>query len=73
MASIIVFDPRADALAREGESLQRLASGATWSEGPVWIPKNNAQPGGGGYLLFSDVPRNEVMKWKEGEWRKSIS
>jgi gluconolactonase len=29
-----------------------------WSEGPVWIKD-------GGYLLFSDIPRNSVMKWSE--------
>jgi gluconolactonase len=37
-----------------------LASGFTWSEGPVWVKNGN-------YLLFSDIPRNSVMKWKEGE------
>lgn len=31
-----------------------------WTKGPVWR-KN------GGYLLFSDIPNNAVMKWKEGQ------
>ena len=38
----------------------KLAEGFDWSEGPVWVKD-------GGYLLFSDIPRNSVMKWKEGE------
>src|SRR5690606_21516628 len=31
-----------------------------WSEGPVWRKS-------GGYLLFSDIPRNTIYRWKEGE------
>jgi len=41
--------------------IELLASGFEWSEGPLWI-----QEAGGGYLLFSDIPRNSVMKWQEG-------
>ncbi|QDU60213.1 Gluconolactonase precursor [Planctomycetes bacterium Pan216] len=37
-----------------------LASGFDWSEGPIWVAD-------GGYLLFSDIPPNKIMKWKEGE------
>jgi len=37
----------------------KLAEGFEWSEGPVWVRD-------GGYLLFSDIPNNAVMKWKEG-------
>jgi gluconolactonase len=40
--------------------IEILAEGFTWSEGPVWIKE-------GGYLLFSDVPKNTIFKWKEGE------
>ena len=40
--------------------MEQLADGFDWSEGPVWVKD-------GGYLLFSDIPRNSVMKWKEGE------
>ncbi len=54
------LDPRFDALVPPGARLEKLAQGFEWSEGPVWV---NA----GGYLLFSDIPHNAVMKWKEGE------
>ncbi len=40
--------------------IEVLASGFDWSEGPVWIKD-------GKYLLFSDVPRNQILKWKEDE------
>lgn len=53
------LDPRLDALIPKDASIEVLASGFDWSEGPVWIKD-------GGYLLFSDIPRNSVMKWVEG-------
>lgn len=39
-------------------SVERIAHGFRWSEGPVWI-------GDGRYLLWSDIPNNRVMKWEE--------
>lgn len=54
------LDPRLDKLLPKDASLQKLAQGFVWSEGPVWLGDEN-------YLLFSDIPRNSVMKWKEGE------
>jgi gluconolactonase len=53
-------DPRFDTLIAPDTKIEMLASGFEWSEGPVWIKD-------GGYLLFSDIPRNSIMKWKEGE------
>lgn len=41
--------------------IEVLGSGFVWTEGPVWVPE------GDGYLLFSDIPRNSVMKWVRGE------
>ena len=53
-------DPRFDKLIPPDAKLEKLAEGFEWSEGPVWVPK-------GQFLLFSDIPNNSVMKWKEGE------
>ena len=53
-------DPRLDKIVPKDAQMEKLAEGFDWSEGPVWIKD-------GGYLLFSDIPRNSVMKWKEGE------
>ena len=60
LGKIVRNDPRLDALVAPDARLEVLASGFAWSEGPVWIKD-------GGYLLFSDIPRNSVMKWREGE------
>jgi gluconolactonase len=67
MGEILRLSPEADALLPQDARIEVLASGLDWAEGPVWIPATAALPGTGDYLLFSDVPRNQVMKWKEGE------
>jgi gluconolactonase len=51
-------------LAPEAEVV-KLAGGMLFTEGPVWIPDGGGVPDGG-YLLFSDVPGDEIRKWKDG-------
>ncbi len=41
-----------------GSRIQRLAGGFAWAEGPVWRRS-------GGYLLFSDIPKNTIYRWSE--------
>jgi gluconolactonase len=53
-------DPKIDSLLPADAKMEKLAENFEWSEGPVWSKE-------GGYLLFSDIPRNSVMKWKDGE------
>ncbi|GIL23460.1 MAG: gluconolactonase [Bacteroidota bacterium] len=53
------LDPALDALVNKDAAIEVLAEGYEWSEGPVWIEKENM-------LLFSDVPKNIVYKWTEG-------
>lgn len=60
LGKIVRLDPALDKLLGPDARIEVLASGFEWTEGPVWV-KN------GGYLLFSDIPRNSIMKWKEGE------
>ncbi|MEI6367766.1 MAG: SMP-30/gluconolactonase/LRE family protein [Planctomycetota bacterium] len=66
MGEIIRLDAAADALLPANATIEVLAAGLDWSEGPVWLPKADTQPGGGGFVVFSDVPRNKVYQWKEG-------
>ena len=40
-------------------SLERIAEGCRWTEGPVWF-------GDAGCLLFSDIPNNRILRWIEG-------
>ncbi|MCH9653898.1 MAG: SMP-30/gluconolactonase/LRE family protein [Planctomycetes bacterium] len=62
IGEIIRLDPRLDQLIDKDTRIEVLSSGFDWSEGPVWV--GDAKEG---YLLFSDIPRNSVMKWKEGQ------
>ena len=39
-------------------TVEQLASGMRWAEGPVYFPD-------GGYLLVSDIPNNRIMKYSE--------
>jgi len=61
IGEVVRFDNRINDLIGSDAGIELLASGFEWSEGPLWIQD------GGGCLIFSDIPRNSVMKWKEGE------
>ncbi len=52
----ILEDPAMETLLRPGAVMRRLATGATWSEGPVWLP-------GDGSLLWSDVVNDRLLRW----------
>lgn len=58
IGQIVRTDPRIDKLIPKDARIEVLASGFTWSEGPVWVKKSN-------YLLFSDVPQNTIFRWTE--------
>jgi gluconolactonase len=51
------MDPSFDQLVAADATIEKLAEGFTWSEGPLWF---------NGALLFSDVPKNTVYRWKPG-------
>jgi gluconolactonase len=46
-------------------SVERLATGFRWAEGPVWI-------GDGRYVLFSDIPNNRMIRWDEVTGEASV-
>ncbi len=52
----VIEDPAMAALLRPGAVLHRLATGATWAEGPVWMPHD-------GSVLWSDVVGDRVLRW----------
>ena len=59
VGKIISLDPMFNKLVDASAVIEILADGFLWSEGPVWVKDGN-------YLLFSDVKRNTIFKWKEG-------
>ena len=50
-------------------TLERLCTGAIWSEGPVWMPRTQQ-------LLWSDIPNNRMLSWHAEQgmsvWRESV-
>ena len=60
LGAIQRLDPRFDGLVPKDAVIEVLASGFEWAEGPVWVKADGA-------VLFSDIPRNRVNRWKQGE------
>jgi len=53
------LDPALDRIIPAQPTLEKVATGFTWTEGPVWVPA--------GYLLFADIPSNSIRKWSPAE------
>ena len=66
MDTVQIFDERARELPLAGERLEQLACGAIWSEGPVWLPDEDA-------VLWSDIPNDRILRWSAADgmsvWR----
>ena len=60
---VLTVDPSFPAQANS--AIQRLWTGALWSEGPAW----NAQ---GRYLVWSDIPNNRQLRWLEDDGHVSV-
>jgi len=64
-------DPRIEVLDRRfvykqgNAAIERIATGFRWAEGPVWVRD-------GGYLIFSDIPNNRMMRWLEEDGHLSV-
>jgi gluconolactonase len=56
--SVQVLDPAFARLRLFSSSVERLATGFRWAEGPVWF-------GDGRCLLFSDIPNDRIVRWDE--------
>jgi gluconolactonase len=56
--AVQVLDASFDRYRLKLASVERIAHGFRWCEGPVWF-------GDGRYLLWSDIPNDRIMKWEE--------
>ena len=54
------LDPSLDLLIPKNATLELLAEGFQWAEGPLWVPNLNG-------VLFTDVPKNTAYLWTESE------
>jgi len=48
------LDARIDTIVPANATIERVATGFTWVEGPIWIPA--------GYLLFAEITSNSIRK-----------
>jgi gluconolactonase len=56
MNVIEMLDERLHPVVAHRPSLERLCTGATWSEGPVWIAEDDS-------VLWSDIPNDRMLRW----------
>ena len=60
-----VLDARFEACFIGHARVERLWSGARWSEGPAWFAA-------GRYLVWSDIPNNRIMRFDESDGSVSV-
>jgi gluconolactonase len=56
--AVQILDPSFARYRIYSSTVEQLGSGFRWAEGPAYFPE-------GGYLLFSDIPNNRIMKFDE--------
>jgi gluconolactonase len=60
-----VIDPDFETCLIGHARVERLWTGARWSEGPAWFAA-------GRYLLWSDIPNNRILRWDETDGSVSV-
>ena len=56
--AVQILDPSFAKYRIYSSTIEQVATGMRWAEGPAYFPE-------GGYLLFSDIPNNRIMKFDE--------
>ena len=56
--AVEILDPRFERLRVKSASVERLADGCRWGEGPVWFGALRT-------LVWSDIPNDRMMRWDE--------
>ena len=62
---LITVDPAFNGLRIGNTPIQRLWTGALWSEGPAWSSQ-------GRYLVWSDIPNDRQLRWLEDDGRVTV-
>jgi gluconolactonase len=63
--AVRVLDPRFARYHIDSATVERIATGYRWAEGPVWFGDHKA-------LLWSDIPNNRMMRWDEQTGEVSV-
>src|SRR5262245_27252472 len=63
--AIQILDPDFNRYRINQTTVERIATGCRWNEGPVYF-------GDARCLLWSDIPNNRIMRWDEETGRVSV-
>src|SRR3982750_1531917 len=63
--AVQILDPGFAKYRIYSSTIEQVATGFRWAEGPAYFPE-------GGYLLFSDIPNNRIMKFDEKTGQTSV-
>jgi len=63
--AIQILDPSFAKYRIYSSTLEQVATGYRWAEGPAYFPE-------GGYLLFSDIPNNRIMRFDEETGKTTV-
>ena len=67
--TVDIHDPRFAPVVPPAPVLERLCTGARWSEGPVWMHEDDS-------VLWSDIPNDRMLRWSERDgmsvWRERV-
>jgi gluconolactonase len=55
-----IFDERFNSILLPDSKLEKLASGAVWSEGPVYLEADQS-------VIWSDIPGNRLLRWSNAD------
>ena len=64
--AVQILDPSFAKYRIYSSTLEQVATGMRWAEGPVYFPEQ------GGYVLVSDIPNNRIMKFSESDGSFSV-
>ena len=63
--AVQILDPSFAKYRIYSSTVEQVATGFRWAEGPAYFPE-------GGYLLFSDIPNNRIMKFDEKTGKTTV-
>lgn len=63
--NVLILDPSFAKHRIYSSTIEQVATGFRWAEGPAYSAK-------GGYLLFSDIPNNRIMKFDEATGKTTV-
>lgn len=64
--ALLILDPSFAKYRIYSSTVEQVATGMRWAEGPVWMPED------GGFVVVSDIPNNRLMKYSERDGSFSV-